>query len=37
VKKPALNFNRLGQFLACAQNDQLDRLVSASSIDYGDV
>lgn len=37
VKKPALNYNRLSQFLACAQNDQLDRLVSPSSIDYGDV
>lgn len=37
VKKPALNFTRLGQFLACARNDQLDRLVSPASIDYDDV
>lgn len=37
VRKPALNYNRLTQFLTCARNDKLDRMVSASTIDYSDV
>lgn len=37
VKKPSLNFNRLSKFLECARNEQLDRLVSQTTIDYTDV
>ena len=37
VRKPSLNFNRLSKFLECARNEQLDRVVSQTTIDYSDV
>jgi len=37
VRKPSLNYNRLSKFLECARNEQLDRVVSQTTIDYTDV
>lgn len=37
VSKPGLNYTRLAQFLGCARNEQLDRMVSAATIDYSAV